>query len=197
MPSAPRRPAGRPHRRPGPWSGRSLALASALGLPLIAVSGCAVFAPLPTDRGQMVEKQDYDKLVPGTTTRADVTALIGSPTAKATFDDNTWFYIGEITAPVPLAHPKIEQQQVLVLNFDQGGVLQSLHRLDKGDAHDIAMVGRTTPSPGSESTFMQQLIGNVGRYNPLSSLGGDTLGGAGGLGSNNGPGHGGAGNTLP
>ncbi len=196
MSSAPRRLAGRSH--PGPRFGRLLALS--MGLSPIAVSGCAVFSPLPTDRGQMVEKQDYDKLIPGTTTRADVTALIGSPTAKATFDDNTWFYIGEITAPVPLAHPKIEQQQVLVLNFDQGGVLRSLRRLDKSNAHNVAMVGRTTPSPGSDSTFMQQLIGNVGRYNPLSSLGGDTLGGsggAGGLGSNNGPGHGGAGNTLP
>ena len=187
MPPAPRRPAGRFHTR----------LLVALALSPLVLNGCAVFSPLPTDRGQMVEKEDYDKLVPGTATRADVTALIGSPTAKATFDDNTWFYIGEVTAPVPLAHPRIKQQQVLVLNFDQGGVLRSLRRVDKSDAHDVAMVGRTTPSPGSDSTFLQQLIGNVGRYNPLSSLGGDTLGGTGGFGSNNGPGHGGAGNTLP
>ncbi len=191
MPSAPHRPAG---RLLGLLLGLSpLALSGALSGTL---AGCGVFSPLPTDRGQMVEREDYDKLVPGTTTRADVTSLIGSPTAKATFDDNTWFYIGEITAPVPLAHPTVQQQQVLVLNFDQGGVLRSLRRLDKGNAHDVAMVGRTTPSPGSDSTFLQQLIGNVGRYNPLSSLGGDTLGG-GGLGSNNGAGHGGAGNTLP
>ena len=171
-------------------------MAMALGMSPIVLSGCTLFAPLPSNRGQMVEKEDYDKLVPGTMTRADVTALLGSPTARATFDDNTWFYIGEITGPVPLAYPRVQQQQVLVLNFDQGGVLRSLRRLDKGNAHNVSMVGRTTPSPGSDATFMQQLIGNVGRYNPLSSLGGDTLGG-GGLGSNNGAGHGGAGNTLP
>ena len=166
------------------------------------LSGCALFSPIPTERGQMVEKEDYDKLVPGTTTRADVTALLGSPTARATFDDNTWYYIGEVTAPVPLARPKIDHQQVLVLNFDAAGTLRSLRRLDQSNAHDVAMVGRVTPSPGSEATFMQQLIGNVGRYNPLGALGGDTLGGPGssglgGFGSNNGAGHGGAGNTLP
>lgn len=171
-------------------------LGAALALSSLTVSGCAVFSPLPTARGQMVEKEDYGKLVPGTSTRADVTALLGSPTTRATFDDNTWFYIGEVTAPVPLAHPKVENQQVLVLNFDGGGVLRGLRRLDETNAHNVSMVGRTTPSPGSDASFMQQLIGNVGRYNPMGSLGGDTLGG-GGLGSNNGYGHGGAGNTLP
>jgi outer membrane protein assembly factor BamE (lipoprotein component of BamABCDE complex) len=171
-------------------------LGAAVVLSPLVMSGCAVFSPLPTERGQMVEKEDYDKLVPGTTTRADVTSLLGSPSSRATFDDNTWFYIGEVTAPVPLARPAIGRQQVLVLNFDQGGVLRGLRRLDKSNAHDVAMVSRVTPSPGSEASFMQQLIGNVGRYNPLG-MGGDTLGGGSGLGSNNGYGHGGAGNTLP
>ena len=163
----------------------------------LAISGCGLFAPIPTNRGQVVEQEDYRKLVPGTTTRADVTTLLGSPTSKATFDDNTWFYIAEVTAPVPLARPKVEHQQVLVLNFDQGGVLRQMRRLDKADGHNVAMVTQTTPSPGSDASFMQQLIGNVGRYNPMG-LGGDTLGGTSGpLGSNNGAGHGGAGNTLP
>lgn len=162
----------------------------------LAMSGCALFAPIPTDRGQMVEKEDYQKLVPGTTTRADVTALLGSPTSKATFDDNTWFYIAEVTAPVPLSRPTVQHQQVLVLNFDQGGVLRQFRRLDKANGVDVSMVSRVTPSPGSDASFMQQLIGNVGRYNPMG-LGGDTLGGASGLGGNNGYGHGGTGNTLP
>ena len=176
-----------------------LLLGTVLAASPLLLSGCALFAPIPTERGQMVEKEDYDKLVPGTTTRTEVTALLGSPTARATFDDNTWYYIGEVTAPVPLARPKIDRQQVLVLNFDQNGTLRSLRRLDRSNAHDVAMVDRVTPSPGSEATFMQQLIGNVGRYNPLGALGGNTLGGSslGGFGSNNGAGHGGAGNTLP
>ncbi|MBE7210200.1 MAG: outer membrane protein assembly factor BamE [Gluconacetobacter diazotrophicus] len=166
----------------------ALALSTGLG-------GCAVFAPLPTDRGQMVEKQDFDKLVPGTSTRADVTAVLGSPTSHATFDDNTWYYIGEVTSPVPLGFPHVDKQEVLVLNFNQGGTLQTVRRLDKKDGRTVAMNGNATPSPGSDATFMQQLIGNVGRYNPLGVSGSDMLGGP--LGSNNGYGHGGAGNTLP
>ena len=165
-----------------------LALASALSP---ALGGCGIFAPIPTDRGVIIEAADYDKLVPGTTTRTDVTTLIGSPTTHATFDDNTWIYIGEVTAPVPTARPKIERQKVVVLTFDAGGVLRSRRLLDKSDAHDVAMASGSTPSPGSETSFMQQLIGNVGRYSPLGGLGSNTLGN-----SNSGYGHGGTGNVV-
>ncbi len=161
--------------------------------PMLAVclSGCAVFAPIPTDRGVIIEAADYDRLVPNVTTRSEVSALIGSPTAHATFDDNTWIYIGEITAPVPMARPKIEHQKVVVLTFDQGGVLRNRRVLDKSDAHDVAMASGSTPSPGSETSFLQMMIGNVGRYSPLGGLGSSGIGN-----SNSGYGHGGAGNTL-
>ena len=163
---------------------------------LPALSGCAVFAPIPTDRGTQIEAADYDKLVPGVTTRGEARSLIGSPTAHATFDDNTWIYIAEITAPVPLARPTVKHQKVVVLTFDQGGTLRSRRALDQADAHDVAMASGQTPTPGSETSFLQMLIGNVGRYSPLGGLGSSTLGG-GGLGnSENGYGHGGTGNTL-
>jgi outer membrane protein assembly factor BamE (lipoprotein component of BamABCDE complex) len=156
-----------------------------------ALAGCGLFAPIPTDRGTFIEAADYDKLIPGTTTRAAVTSLIGSPTAHATFDDNTWIYIGEVTAPVPTMRPTVEKQKVLVLTFDQGGVLRSRRLLDKTDGTDVAMAPGVTPSPGSETSFLQQLIGGVGRYSPLGGLGSNTLGNA-----NNGYGHGGTGNTV-
>ncbi len=166
-------------------------LAASLALSL---AGCSIFTPIPTDRGTTIEAVDYDKLVPGTSTRADVSMLIGSPTTHATFDDNTWIYIGEVTAPVPTMRPKIETQKIVVLTFDQGGILRSRRLLDKSDAHDVTMASGSTPSPGSTTSFMQQLIGNVGRYSPL---GGNGLGNSSGLGnSNNGYGHGGTGNTL-
>ncbi len=164
-----------------------------IGTALLAglLAGCSIFSPIPTNRGTIIEATDYDKLVPGTSTRADVSSLIGSPTSHATFDDNTWIYIGEITAPVPTMRPRIESQKVVVLTFDQGGVLRSRRVLDKADAHDVSMASGATPSPGSETSFMQQLIGNVGRYSPLGGLGSNTLGN-----SNSGYGHGGTGNTV-
>nr|WP_321983094.1 outer membrane protein assembly factor BamE [uncultured Lichenicoccus sp.] len=171
---------------------RPIAALALLALPL---AGCGLFRPIPTNRGIIIESVDYNKLVPGTSTKSDVANLIGSPTTHATFDDNTWIYIGEVTAPVPTALPRVESQEVVVLSFDAGGTLRSRRLLDKSDGREIAMASGKTPTPGSQTSFMQQLIGNVGRYSPLGSLGSGGLGS--GLGnSNNGYGHGGTGNTV-
>ena len=71
----------------------SIARAAALGLVLL-LAGCGWLAPPPVVRGNHPEADQLKELVPGTSTKQDVTALIGSPTAHATFDDNTWLYIG-------------------------------------------------------------------------------------------------------
>jgi len=55
-------------------------------------------------RGNKVTTGCWHRLVPGTSTRTDVTAAIGSPTTRATFDDNTWLYIGEVTQAADRRH---------------------------------------------------------------------------------------------
>nr|WP_294917564.1 outer membrane protein assembly factor BamE [uncultured Neokomagataea sp.] len=162
----------------------------------LLVGGCSLFSPIPQPRGSLIEKEDYSQLIPGTSTQSDVMDVLGSPTAHATFDDNTWIYVSMVTSPRPLNFPRIDKQQVVVLNFDNTGVLRKLNTLDKKQAIDVGMVGRTTPAPGTKTSVLQQLLGNVGRYNPMSNMG-STFGGSSGPMSNQGTGQGGAGNTLP
>ena len=156
------------------------------------------FRPLHQARGNLIDNIDYAQLQPGSSTRADVTSLVGTPTTRATFDDNTWIYIGEITRPQVAGFPAIMRQEVVVMNFDTNGTLRTLRKLSGKDAVQVAMVSRTTPSPGSEASFLQQVIGNVGRYNPASLLGGG-LGGTGTdlNGQSGAGGQGGTGNSLP
>ena len=156
------------------------------------LAGCQYVQPTQQTRGNMVDQVDYSQLIPGTSTRADVMSLIGSPTTRATFDDNTWIYVGLRTRPTIGGFPAIERQQVLVLNFDANGTLRSIDRTTKKQAVQVAMDGRVTPSPGSEASILQQVIGNVGRYNPAGLLGANGQNPNGSAG-----GGGGAGNTLP
>ena len=137
----------------------------ALLLVLAALPACSVIETPRTYRGNKVDPDQLKELVPGTSTKADVTSLIGSPTAKATFDDNRWIYISETTRTRVGRTPGILAQQVTVLNFDQAGVLRGVQNLGQEDSRPVDVVSRTTPSPGSEASFMQQLLGNVGRFN--------------------------------
>lgn len=146
--------------------------AALLLLPLCSCAVTHIFAPQTARRGALMDTDALKQLVPGTSTRADVTSVLGSPTAHATFDDNTWIYYSAITASRIGRTPGIDSQNVLELKFDQGGVLRAITKLDQSDAREVAMAPGATPSPGSEASFMQQLLGNVGRFTPAGLPGG-------------------------
>jgi outer membrane protein assembly factor BamE (lipoprotein component of BamABCDE complex) len=154
----------------------------------LLLCSCGWLMPPPQSRGNKVDPESMKELTPGISTKADVSAIIGSPTARDTFDDNTWLYISEVTQQRIGRTLGELQQNVVVLNFDDKGVLKSVNKLDKADALPVAVIARTTPSPGTEASFLQQLLGNVGRFNPLgatmpgSAAGGGSAGGAPGLG---------------
>jgi hypothetical protein len=66
-------------------------------------------------------------------------------------------------------------QEVIVLSFDDSGVLRGIKRMDKANSLPVDVVARATPTPGGSASFMQQLMGNVGRFNP-SGVGGEAGG---------------------
>ncbi len=142
---------------------RSLPLAAAA---VLLLAGCSFFESPPQVRGNRVEADTLKELTPGTSTRADATALLGSPTAKATFDDNQWIYIGSLTRPEIGRTQGVLSQDVVVLTFNAQGVLKDVKRLNQDDSLPVDVVARATPSPGSEASWLQQLLGNVGRFNP-------------------------------
>lgn len=178
----------------------------------LSVSACSLFEPRPITQGSLIEKPDYDQLKVGETTKEDTLKILGSPTTHATFNDNTWLYIQLVTKPVPLSFPSTDAQDVVVANFDNQGILQDLHHYNKNQALHVHMNGSHTPSPGTNISVMEELLGSMGRYNPLagmaSSFGGmggmSTPGsggmggmGMGGMGANgSGTGYGGTGNSL-
>lgn len=162
---------------------------SAAILSLALLAACSIVEAPKQIRGNRVDPELLRELVPGTSQRADVVALLGSPSAKATFDDDTWMYIGEVTQTRIGRTPGVREQDVVVLTFDRAGVLRGVKQLGLEDAKDVQVVGRETPSPGSEASFLQQLFGNIGRFSaggvpgagPTRRPGGSGADGGGGL----------------
>ncbi len=130
------------------------------------LSGCSYLGFPSQARGDRVDAEQLKQLVPGVSSQADATALLGSPTAKDTFDQNTWIYVSELTRPVVGGTQTVENQRVVQLRFDNQGVLRGVTALGQRDALPVAIVARTTPAPGTETSVLQQLFGNVGRFNP-------------------------------
>ncbi len=155
-------------------------LPSCLVALLVLLAACSVVESPRTLRGAQVDPDELKQLVIGTSTKKDAETLIGSPTTKGTFDDR-WIYISQTTHTRIAQLPGVDKQSVVVLSFDQNGVLRGIDQHGMKDARAVSMVSRTTPSPGSEAGFLQQLLGNVGRFNAggLGGGGGETPGGSG------------------
>jgi outer membrane protein assembly factor BamE (lipoprotein component of BamABCDE complex) len=150
----------------------------AVAMLAIGLAGCSLIEPKEQLRGIKVDADQLKELTPGTSTRVDVTALLGSPTMHATFDDNTWLYVSQVTRPRIGGTQAVEQQHVVVVSFDNRGVLSGVTSKSQDDSLPVEVVDRTTPSPGSEASFLQQLFGNIGRFN-AGGLGGGTGGSSG------------------
>ena len=98
------------------------------------------------------------------TTEFDVRRLLGSPTAKAVFDDKTWYYVGLQTEKESFFDEKITDKRVHKIQFDDTGTVIAFNEVtEKGI--DVPLTGRVTPTSGNEVTAIQQLLGNIGKFN--------------------------------
>lgn len=149
------------------------------GLPLCLILTCAVLAactPTQATRGNIVEDFRMAEIVPGVSTRTSVLQSLGSPSTQAPFDENVWYYIGQKTEKTGIFDPKVVDKKIVVVAFNNEGVVQTIEKVDAAEI-DVPNVRRKTPTSGNEITVMQQLLGNVGRFNKPEGSAIDTAGG--------------------
>jgi outer membrane protein assembly factor BamE (lipoprotein component of BamABCDE complex) len=137
-----------------------LLLAGVLLAPL-ALAGCD---NIVDQRGFSATPGSVEKIEVGTQSREDIVRLIGSPSAVATFNPNVWYYITQKQETFAFLKPKITDQKVMQLSFNDTGRLQAIKKYDLEDAESITMVSRITPTAGKQLTVLEQIMGNVGRF---------------------------------
>jgi outer membrane protein assembly factor BamE (lipoprotein component of BamABCDE complex) len=115
--------------------------------------------------GDLIESDRLARLQPGVQKKDDVAQILGSPSSTGVFGDETWYYIADVEERYSVFDRETIERQVVTLRFDQEGVLREmdLHGLDRG--REVDLVERETPSYGESPDFLQQVIGNLGRFN--------------------------------
>jgi outer membrane protein assembly factor BamE (lipoprotein component of BamABCDE complex) len=127
----------------------------------IMLAGCTVSED---QRGNLPDPDKLAGIQPGTTTKSQVVKILGSPSSASTFDDDVWYYISRKTKQVAFFSPTVLDQQVYIVDFDDKGVVRDLGHKTLADGANISPAPGATPSPGRELSFMEQLIGNIGRF---------------------------------
>jgi outer membrane protein assembly factor BamE (lipoprotein component of BamABCDE complex) len=136
--------------------------------PLLAAAAVALTlgacAPITAHQGfQAIEASPKDVKV-GVDTKSTVMERLGSPSSVSTFDQNTWYYISQITDRVAFYKPQVRSRDIIAIGFDKTTEqVASVNTYTLKDGKVIAFNGRETPTRGRELTILEQLLGNVGR----------------------------------
>ncbi len=131
---------------------------------LIAVA-LAACQPTIDQRGNLPDDKKISAIEPGVTTKQAVSQLLGTPSSVSTFGDKTWYYISRRTEQTAFFNPQVLDQQVIVVCFDEGGIVRNVQHLNLADSRPVDPSPRETPSAGKELGFVEQLLGNLGKFN--------------------------------
>ena len=145
----------------------ALALAGALAF---GATGCAKKVAV---RGNLPDVEEVLEVQPGLHDRNDVATILGTPSTVSNFLDRTqadalnnkyWYYIGYRTEQTAFLDPEVVDRSVLVVAFNDNGIVDDTRLYTLEDGKVINPVTRETPTEGRELTILQQLFGNIGRF---------------------------------
>jgi len=134
----------------------------------LLAAGAAVFLAGCQDnlqvRGNMPDEEVVAEIRPGVHGRDDIVEMLGSPSTISTFQDTTWYYVGQKTEQLAFLKPEVIERKVLAISFDESGLVGETKSYTLADGREIDPVGRETPTEGRDLTILQQLFGNIGRF---------------------------------
>lgn len=134
-------------------------------LPSIIGLMMASCTPIVDSRGHSQDAQDLTQVIIGETRAEDVAALLGNPTTKSNFGDEIWYYVTQKQEHVGVFAPEVTEQRVTAISFNADHVVENIELYKKEDGKPVQMVSKTTPTEGHKVTFMEQMLGNLGRFN--------------------------------
>ncbi len=125
----------------------------------LAAAACV---PLNSYQGFQAIDQTPSDVKVGQDTRATVLARLGTPTATATFDKDTWFYISQVSSKTAFYHPHVSKRDVVAIAFTKGAdQVSAVNTYTLKDGRVIAYNGRETPTRGRSLSALEQLLGSI------------------------------------
>ena len=91
----------------------------------------------------------------------EIRSILGPPSTVSTFDENTWFYLEkEIsgTKVTKLGKTELNKNNILVLKFDNRGILVEKDFFDKNDLREIEFEKNTTTTEINKRSVIGQFL---------------------------------------
>src|SRR5215212_7799958 len=111
------------------------------------VSGCSSMG-IKEHRGYVLDKELATTVQVGVDNKDSVTRTLGRPTFTGQFDPNDWYYVARDTAILAFRLPRITDQTVLHVRFDQAGNVSAVSQTGKETIASIDPSNDKTPTLG-------------------------------------------------
>lgn len=131
-----------------------------------ALAGGAACTSIYRDHGYVPTDEELSEVTVGVDTRDSVAETIGVPTASGVLNDGGYYYVTSRFRHYGARQPEVVERQLVAISFTQSGVVENIERYSLQDGRVIALNRRVTDSNVSNKTFLRQLLGNLGNFNP-------------------------------
>ena len=136
-----------------------------VALATVLLGGVLACVPRIENRGNDIDLDKLVEIVPGKTEKSKVEKILGSPSIKSDFGEDTWMYVSGRTKTLAFFKEEMLDRKIIYISFIQTGVVDAIGTLSEKDGRKVELVNRQTPTAGQRITLIQQLLGNIGRFN--------------------------------
>ncbi len=105
--------------------------------------------------------QRFEKIVLNKTNKNDIISIIGPPSTKSDFNENIWFYIERRKTNqslIKLGTKKIEKNNILMVEFNERGILKNKKLFDLNNMNDIKSVESITYKEFQNNNFIYNIF---------------------------------------
>ncbi len=131
----------------------------ALAALALASAGCT---SITEQRGYIFDSTLTDTIQPGIDDQRSVEATMGRPSFTSEYGQSTWYYVHSATSRGPLVRPRITDNRVVAVRFDQSGNVVGIDNKGMDSVVHLSPDGDSTPTLGRERSFFEDLFGNIG-----------------------------------
>ncbi len=93
-----------------------------------------------------------------------VRSMLGSPTAKATFTQLTWYYYAKRSERTAFFKKEITSLDIVAVKFTPKGYVEKVVHYNMDNYNEITPNDDKTITYGKELNFLSELFGNIGRF---------------------------------
>ncbi len=129
---------------------------------VLAVASCSA---LYRNHGYVPSDEELSQIAIGQDTKETVATLVGQPSAAGVLDAGAWYYVESRFRHYAYQAPQEIEREVLAISFDGNDRVTNIERFGLQDGRVVTLSRRVTSSPVRDTTFLRQLLGNLGNIN--------------------------------